>query len=87
MRGASLPTEGPGTSARMIYMAFPSEICVSISKNTSTPMPPIQWVNARQKSMLFGKVSTVLSMVAPVVVKPETVSKIQSIMLGIEPLM
>ena len=49
-------------------------------------MPPIQWVNARQKSIPLGRCSTVSRIVAPVVVKPETVSKMQSIILGIDPL-
>ena len=46
--------------------------------NTSTPMPPTQWVKLRQKRMLLLRDSTSGRMLAPVVVKPETVSKKQS---------
>ena len=56
------------------------------SKNTRTPMPPSQWVKLRQYKRLIGKASTFCTTLAPVVVKPETVSKIQSIKFGISPL-
>ena len=49
-------------------------------------MPPIQWVKLRQKSMEWDMASTSFRMEAPVVVKPETVSKKASTKLGISPL-
>ena len=42
-------------------------------------MPPIQWVKLRQNSMPRLSASTLVRMVAPVVVKPLTVSKNASI--------
>ena len=39
------------------------------------PIPPIQCVKLRQRSMLLGTASTSVSIVDPVVVKPDTVSK------------
>ena len=53
--------------------------------NTSTPMPPTQCVKLRQNSRPRSMVSTSVRMLAPVVVKPETVSKKLSIKLGIAP--
>jgi hypothetical protein len=50
------------------------------------PIPPIQWVRLRQNKMLFGKDSTSVRMVAPVVVKPDMVSKKASVKEGIVPL-
>lgn len=41
-------------------------------------MPPIQCVKERQNSRPLGRCSTAGSTEAPVVVKPETVSKKQS---------
>ena len=43
-----------------------------------TPMPPAQWVKLRQNSSPRGSASMSPRIVAPVVVKPETVSKKQS---------
>ena len=42
---------------------------------TTIPNPPIKWVEDRQNSRPFGKTSTSVSMDAPVVVRPETLSK------------
>ena len=44
------------------------------SRNTTTPRPPIKCVEARQNSRLRGRASMSSRMVAPVVVKPETLS-------------
>ena len=49
-------------------------------KNT-IPKPPIQWVNDRQNRMPWGKISTSSMIVAPVVVKPDIVSKKASVKL------
>ena len=46
---------------------------------TSTPMPPIQWLNRRQNMQPRLIASTLVRMLAPVVVKPDTVSKSASI--------
>ena len=43
--------------------------------NTSTPIPPIQWVRQRQKFIPFGMEAMSIKIVEPVVVKPDTVSK------------
>ena len=43
----------------------------------STPIPPSQWVKDRQNSSPMGSPSMAVRMVAPVVVKPEMVSKKQ----------
>ena len=50
-------------------------------------MPPIQCVKLRQNSMERDMASTLLRIDAPVVVKPETVSKKASTKFGISPLM
>ena len=47
--------------------------------NTRTPMPPTQWVKLRQNSALRLSGSTAVRIEAPVVVKPDTVSKNASI--------
>ena len=60
---------------------------VTAMTKTSTPMPPIQWVKLRQKSRPWLMISTLSRMVAPVVVKPLTVSKNASIKTGISRLM
>ena len=55
--------------------------------NTSTPMPPTQCVKLRQNNRPWPSASTSVRIDAPVVVKPETVSKNASINDGILPLM
>ena len=55
------------------------------SMNTSTPMPPSQWVKLRQNSRHFGRSSTARRMLAPVVVKPDIVSNTASRYDGIAP--
>ena len=79
MRLTSFPTEGPGISARSRCIPRPSVMGSTAMTNTSTPMPPIQWVKLRQNKTLWLRGSTAVRMVAPVVVKPETVSKKASI--------
>ena len=72
--GASLSTVGPGISALRMLMER-SVVFISITTNTRMPMPPIQWVKLRQKIIPRLSASTSVRMVAPVVVKPLTVSK------------
>ena len=43
-------------------------------RKTTTPKPPMKCVELRQKSNESGSASTLSRMVAPVVVKPETLS-------------
>ena len=50
-------------------------------------MPPIQWVKLRQNIMALSSDSTSVSMLEPVVVNPDTVSKNASKKFGIWPLM
>ena len=75
MRLTSFPTVGPGTSARIICIPCPSDMGKMAMTNTSTPMPPTQWVKLRQNNPPRDKDSTSVRILAPVVVKPETVSK------------
>ena len=75
----SLPTEGPGTSARIRCMARPSVRGMTAIRKTSTPMPPTQWEKLRQNSIPWLMDSTSVRMVEPVVVKPETISKKASV--------
>lgn len=84
-RETSLEIVGPGTSARMIYIVCSLFFGRNASTKTSTPMPPIQCVKLRQKSRQRDSASISVRIVAPVVVKPETVSKKQSIKDGICP--
>ena len=60
-------------------MLWPSLMGRMAMTNTSTPMPPTQWVKLRQNKAPRLKGSTAIRMDAPVVVKPETVSKKASI--------
>ena len=48
--GTSLPTTGPGTSARIICILRSSARGSTAIINTSTPMPPTQLVKLRQNS-------------------------------------
>ena len=74
-RGRSLPTTGPGISARRMCMERSFAPGTMAITNTSTPMPPTQWVKLRQNSRPRLMPSTFVRMDAPVVVKPLTVSK------------
>jgi|GEM_PF-3273277 len=54
-------------------------------ESTTIPMPPIQWLSERQKRIDFGSASTSVSMEAPVVERPDMVSKNASVGEGIAP--
>ena len=56
-------------------------------RKTSTPIPPIQCVKLRHRSEQCESASTSESMLAPVVVKPDIVSKSASVKDGISPVM
>ena len=43
--GTSLPTDGPGLSAFIRLILEPPVRGITASRNTRTPIPPIQWVN------------------------------------------
>ena len=91
-RGTSLPTMGPGASARITWMVRPEPVGTSAIISTSTPIPPTQWVKLRQNKMPWLSANTsprvpkTVRMEAPVVVKPLTVSKKASTKLGMTPL-
>ena len=85
-RGTSLPTVGPGTSARMMCIERSPLMGMTAMRKTSTPMPPIQCVKLRQNRPERDRLSMSFRIEAPVVVKPETVSKNASMKRGISPL-
>ena len=78
-RGTSLLFTGPGLSARMRKLELIPRKGSRAAVRMSTPIPPSQWVKDRQNSSPMGSPSMAVRMVAPVVVKPEMVSKKQSI--------
>ena len=78
-RGTSLLFTGPGLSARMRKLELMPKNGSRAVVRMSTPIPPSQWVNDRQNSRPMGRPSMAVRMVAPVVVKPDMVSKKQSI--------
>ena len=53
--------------------------------NTSTPMPPTQWVKLLHMREAWEMASTSDRILAPVVVNPETDSKSASMKFGISP--
>ena len=50
------------------------EFGITRRRKTTTPSPPMKWVEDLQKRRLSGSISTFSRMVAPVAVKPETLS-------------
>ena len=78
-RGCSLLRIGPVASAENTLTEPPTiDGSTAIVKYTM-PSPPIHCVSERQKSSPFGRASTSLMTVAPVVVKPDMVSKKASV--------
>ena len=69
---------GPGLSARMRNTLPSPSLGTRARASTSTPTPPIHWVWARQNSTPRGWPSMKVNTVAPVVVKPDTVSNTAS---------
>src|SRR5690554_1314494 len=78
---------GPVVSALRIFMLFKFVVGRKARTKTKIPIPPIQFVKERQKSNPLLKLSTLSNIEAPVVVKPDTVSKKAFMKLGISPLM
>lgn len=63
-----LPNDGPGISAFASAVDILSFCGINTMTKTSTPIPPINCVSERQKSKDFGRASTFVSMLEPVVV-------------------
>ncbi len=62
-------------SSRFVSLSLIWDVFGMMSKRkTTTPRPPMKCVEDRQKSRLLGRDSTLERIVAPVVVKPETLS-------------
>ena len=76
--GTSLPTVGPGSSARMMCMECSPPMGSTAMMKISTPMPPIHSRKLRQNSPARLSVSTSFTTDAPVVVNPDTVSNTAS---------
>ena len=81
--GVTLSKVGPGASETAMFCPLIPKEGIRAMANTRMPMPPIQWVKERQKSMLLGRASISERMEAPVVEKPEQVSKKASTKFGI----
>ena len=81
-RGCILVRNGPVASAANTFtLPLPTiEGKMAMVKNT-IPKPPIHWVCVRQYSVAWGSHSTSSRMVAPVVEKPDMVSKKASVTL------
>ena len=78
-RGCSLVLIGPVASAANTFTLPPTnEGRRAMVKNT-IPKPPIHCMNERQNNMPWGSVETSSMMEAPVVVKPDMVSKNASV--------
>ncbi|MPN53690.1 hypothetical protein SDC9_201356 [bioreactor metagenome] len=77
---------GPVDSAEKSCTLEKPKIGNKANEITIIPSPPIQWVRLLQYNMLLGKDSTLSKTVAPVVVKPDIVSKNASVTDGILPL-
>ena len=76
---------GPGVSALATFCAFTPRLGTSATIKTTIPIPPSHWVSERHSNIDFGRASTSVSIVAPVVEKPEHISKKASITFGIDP--
>ena len=78
-RGCSLLRSGPVASAEKTFTVPPTiDGSMAMVKKT-IPSPPIHCVSERQKSSPLGSDSTSSMIVAPVVVKPDMVSKKASV--------
>ena len=69
----------------MRFMLDPPVIGTTARRKTRTPIPPIQWVSERHIRDVCDMASTLVRMLAPVVEKPEAVSKTASVKEGISP--
>ena len=83
--GCSLVLIGPVASAENTLTGPPTNDGRMATVKNTIPKPPIHCVNVRQKSMACGRCSTSSSIVAPVVVKPDIVSKYALVKPGMYP--
>ena len=72
------PATGPGDSALKIWKPPMPSFGSRPTVKTSIPIPPIQWVIDLQRTTDLGKDAMPDITVAPVVVKPDTISKKES---------
>ena len=84
--GTILPGLGPGLSALNKYIVLEPKEGAIAKINIKNPIPPIQWAKLLQNNIPLGRDSISASIVAPVVVNPDTVSKNESTKDGIAPL-
>jgi len=75
IRGVNLSLTGPGTSALKSCLPPTPRKGRMATARMMMPMPPNHWVSARHKRMPCGRGSMFRMTVAPVVVKPDMVSK------------
>ena len=87
--GASFSTLKPGASAANsdIFLEPLATEGMKAKVNTTTPKPPSHCIRLRQKRMPCGCRSILSRMVAPVVEKPDMVSKKASVTLSTVPYM
>ena len=76
---------GPTDSAEKRLISLRPNIGNTATVKNTIPKPPTQWVIMRQKSIDFGNASISCNIVAPVVVKPDMVSKKASVKPGMLP--
>ena len=74
MRGRGLEEVGPVLSAFTIFVVPRPAWGKRATKMTMMPRPPSQWVMARKKRMNGGRGERSLMTVAPVPVRPDTLS-------------
>ena len=85
--GTSFPTEGPGLSAlHNMHVVIPCHGRIA-RMNTRIPIPPIQWEKLLHIRVAWDISSTLGIILEPVVVKPDTISNMASMIWGISPLM
>ena len=73
--GVSLSFVGPTDSAPTKAVPFTPKAGSMATNNTTTPIPPSQFVILRQKRIDLSTASMLFKAVAPVVVKPLIISK------------
>jgi len=74
-----LSTEGPGASASIRWSPPNPNNGNMATVSTTIPIPPNQWVVERQNKIDLGRDSISVRIEAPVVVKPDIVSKNASV--------
>ena len=73
-RSASTPPENSALNTRLPSL-LPESWRITVMNSITIPAPPSQWLSERQMRMLWGMISISAMAVAPVVVKPEKLSK------------